>query len=187
VLTDIELHWPAGIEPLYAPANIGDLYAGEPIVVTARLSSAAKGLLTISGRTNGAWTRQIPLGGIQPRTGVASLWARNRIGDLMDERASGATEESIRSNVLPLALQYQLVSNYTSLVAVDRTPARPDGEPLASRRIPNTKPDGLDWPAEGMPSTATPAELNFTIGALLLLAALGWQLRERCRRPRQPE
>ncbi len=118
---------------------------------------------------------------MQPRTGVASLWARNRIGDLMDSRASGATDESIRESVLPLALQYQLVSNYTSLVAVDRTPARPEGESLRSQRIPNTKPNGLDWPAEGVPSTATSAQLNFTIGALLLLIALGWQLRARRR------
>jgi Ca-activated chloride channel family protein len=104
----------------------------------------------------------------------------------MDARASGATEEAIRSNVLPLALQYQLVSNYTSLVAVDRTPARPDGEPLSSRRLPNTKPNGLDWPAEGMPSTATPAELNFAIGALFLLAALGWHLRTLRLQQRRP-
>lgn len=187
VLTDIELRWPAGVEPQYTPASIGDLYAGEPIVVTARLPSAAKGMLTISGRTGGAWTRQISLGGMQPRTGVASLWARNRIGDLMDSRANGATEEQIRSSVLSLALQYQLVSNYTSLVAVDRTPARPDGEPLNTRRVPNTKPKGLDWPAEGMPSTATPAELNLAIGALLLLAALGWQLRERRLQRRRPQ
>ncbi|GFE84953.1 marine proteobacterial sortase target protein [Steroidobacter agaridevorans] len=187
VLTDIELNWPAGVVPEYAPASIGDLYAGEPIVVTARLQSPAKGTLSISGRTNGTWTRQISLNGMQPRTGVASLWARNRIGDLMDSRANGATDDSIRGSVLPLALQYQLVSNYTSLVAVDRTPARPDGESLHSRRIPNTKPNGLDWPAEGVPSTATPAQLNFAIGALLLLAALGWQLRERRLQRRQPQ
>ena len=179
VLTDIELSWPAGVVPEYAPASIGDLYAGEPIVVAARLQSSAKGMLSISGRTNGAWTRQIALAGMQPRTGVASLWARNRIGDLMDTRASGTTEDSIRASVLPLALQYQLVSNYTSLVAVDRTPARPDGEELRSRRISNTKPNGLDWPAEGIPSTATSAQLNFAIGALLLIAALGWQFRAR--------
>ena len=178
-LTDIELSWPAGVVPEYSPASIGDLYMGEPIVVTARLQSPAKGMLSISGRTGGAWTRQISLAGMQPRTGVASLWARNRIGDLMDSRASGATDDSIRESVLPLALQYQLVSNYTSLVAVDRTPARPDGESLRSQRIPNTKPHGLDWPAEGVPSTATPAQLNFTIGALLLLVALGWHLRAR--------
>ena len=179
VLTDIELIWPQGVEPQYARASIGDLYAGEPIVVTARVQSPVKGMLNVSGRTSGPWTRQISLDDPQPRTGVASLWARNRIGDLMDSRSSGATEDSIRQSVLPLALQYQLVSNYTSLVAVDRTPARADGESLHSRRIPNTKPNGLDWPTEGMPSTATPAQLNFAIGALLLFAALGWQLRER--------
>jgi Ca-activated chloride channel family protein len=186
VLTDIELIWPEGVQPQYAPATIGDLYAGEPIVVSARLQSPVKGTLNISGRTSGAWTRQISLDDTQPRTGVAALWARNRIGDLMDSRSSGALEDSIRNSVLPLALHYQLVSNYTSLVAVDRTPARPDGESLHSQRVPNTKPNGLDWPAEGIPSTATPAQLNFAIGILLLLAALGWQLRERRLQRSQP-
>ncbi len=186
VLTNIELNWPDGVQPQYAPASIGDLYAGELIVVTARLQSSVKGMLSISGRTNGVWTRQISLDGTQPRTSVASLWARYRIGDLMDSRSNGATEDSIRSSVLPLALQYQLVSNYTSLVAVDRTPARPDGESLHSRRVPNTKPNGLDWHAEGIPSTATPAQLNFAIGVLLLLVALGWQLRERSLQRSQP-
>lgn len=179
VLTDIEIAWPEGVQPQYAPESIGDLYAGEPIVVTARVSSPLKGALSINGRTAGAWTRQISLDDAQPRAGIASLWARNRIGDLMDSRANGVAEDSIRQSVLPLALQYQLVSNYTSLIAVDRTPARPPGDALHAQRVPNPKPDGLDWPAEGTPSTATPAQLNFAVGALLLLLAAGWRLRER--------
>lgn len=178
VLTDIELTWPDGVQPVVAPSRIADLYAGEPIVVTARLQSALHGVLSISGHRDGVWTRQITLESAPPRTGVASLWARFRIGELMDTRADGATADEIRERVLPLALQYQLVSNYTSLVAVDRTPARPEGEPLHSQRVPNTKPHGLDWPVQATPATATPAQLNFAIGLLLLLVALGWQWRE---------
>ncbi|HEX7114715.1 MAG TPA: marine proteobacterial sortase target protein [Steroidobacter sp.] len=128
VLTDIELHWPHGLSPDYAPASIGDLYAGEPIVVTARFDEKARGTLTLSGKASGAWTRQITLDSMESRPGIATLWARNRISDLMDLRASGMQETEIRAKVLPLALQYRLVSNYTSLVAVDRTPARPKGQ-----------------------------------------------------------
>jgi Ca-activated chloride channel family protein len=179
VLTDIELHWPQGVHPEYAPEQVGDLYIGEPVVISARLPQVPKGILGISGRTRGAWTRQISLDTGEARNGVATLWARNRISNLMDSRANGATDDAIRAQVLPVALQYQLVSNYTSLVAVDRTPARTDGDPLHTRRIDSTKPHGLDWPATSYPSTATPAQLQMMIGMLLLLAAVALLLNGR--------
>lgn len=168
-LTDIELHWPPGVTPEYAPARIADLYSGEPVVVTARVQGAVGGILGISGRSSGAWLRQLSLGQGDERSGVATLWARNRVSDLMDQRAAGMDETAIRSQVLPLALRYQLVTQYTSLIAVDHTPARPDGEKLESGRVANTKPQGSTWPTPGYPQTATPADLQIIIGTLLLL------------------
>lgn len=172
VLTDLELHWPAGTTVEHAPAQMTDLYAGEPVVIAARLQGEARGILTVSGRSDGVWTRQISLGTVAARPGVATLWARQRIADLMDSRADGVSSEIIRNQVLPLALEYQLVSNYTSLVAVDRTPARPEGTPLDARRVANTTPHGLNWPDAGYPSTATPAGWQLALGALLLLLTL---------------
>jgi Ca-activated chloride channel homolog len=81
------------------------------------------------------------------------------------------TDDVIRSQVLPLALEYQIVSKYTSLVAIDKTPVRRPDESLHSSRIENTKPHGQNWQASGMPATATPAELQLWIGVLSLLAA----------------
>jgi Ca-activated chloride channel family protein len=182
VLTDIELRWPPGLSPDYAPANVGDLYAGEPIVISARFDGKVRGTLTLSGKASGWWTRQLSLDSMESRPGSATLWARHRISDLMDLRASGMQETEIRARVLPLALRYQLVSSYTSLVAVDRTPARANGEGLETRRIANTKPHGLDWPATGYPRTATSASLHTLIGMMFLLATLVLLRLEKSRR-----
>jgi Ca-activated chloride channel homolog len=117
------------------------------------------------------WGRQISLQAAESRTGVATLWARNRIESIVNQQAQGVADDDIRSQVLPLALDYQIVSKYTSLVAIDKTPARKPGESLHSSRVESTKPHGQNWEASGMPTTATPAELQLWIGALLLLAA----------------
>jgi Ca-activated chloride channel homolog len=171
VLTDITLYWPDGVTPEYAPASIGDLYADEPLLITARLPQETGGILNITGRSVRVWGRQIPLHAAESRTGVATLWARNRIEDIVNQQAQGVADDVIRSQVLPLALQYQVVSKYTSLVAIDKTPVRKPGESLHNARIENTKPQGQNWEASGMPTTATPAELQLWIGALSLLAA----------------
>jgi Ca-activated chloride channel family protein len=113
--------------------------------------------------------------------GVATLWARNRISDLMDTQVNGVDDAAIRDQVLPLALQYRLVTKYTSLVAVDRTPVRPQNEALDSQRIANTKPQGSAWPTPGYPKTATPAELQMLLGVLSLLLALAIARRRRVR------
>lgn len=174
VLTDIELYWPEGVTPEYAPASIGDLYADEPVVITARLPQAARGLLNITGRTGRTWGRQFSLDTAQSRAGVATLWARNRIEDIVNQQAQGVSDDTIRAQVLPLALEYQIVSKYTSLIAIDKTPARPSGESIHKARVENTKPHGQNWQASGMPATATPADIQLLIGALSLLAAVAF-------------
>lgn len=175
VLTNIQLHWPVDARPKDALGSIADLYAGQPIIVTARLDGRAIGVLGISGQASSPWLRQLSLADAAPRTGVATLWARNHISDLMDLRSAGVTDVELRGRVLPVALQYGLVSNYTSLVAIDRTPARPEGDALQSQRIASTTPHGVDW-GPSYPSTATPATIQLLVGALLLLLGAVWYL-----------
>jgi Ca-activated chloride channel homolog len=181
VLTGIELQWPNGIVPEYAPAQLRDLYADEPIVVSARLQGKVEGVLTITGRASHIWTRQISLKPVEPRAGlatpgVAMLWARNRVADLMNLQAQRVADNDIRTQVLPLALEYQLVTKYTSLVAIDKTPVRRPDESLGTTRIESTKPHGQNWEASGIPKTATPAELQLLIGMFAMLSALGLHL-----------
>ncbi len=62
------------------------------------------------------------------------------------------------------------MSPYTSLVAVDKTPARSAAAALERRNIDNTMPAGAQWQA-AFPQTATPGPLLRWLGAIALLAA----------------
>ena len=53
-------------------------------------------------------------------------------------------KEKLISNILTLALDFQLISSQTSLVAVDVTPSCNLGEHLNSRQIANNLPKGWD-------------------------------------------
>jgi Ca-activated chloride channel family protein len=173
-LTDVELGWPEGLSAELALASVPDVYHGEPVIVSARLVGPVKGLLSFTGRSgSGYWLRQVPLSIATANAGVASLWARGRIDDLLDERRSGADPEIIRRAVLALALAHKLVSPYTSLVAVDRTPVRPAGLSSGSTAVPHLAPAGSAWSGDtvGYPATATAAPLHVAIGVLLLFLA----------------
>jgi Ca-activated chloride channel family protein len=174
-LTDVELRWPAGLSAELALSSVPDVYYGEPVILTARLVGPVKGLLSLTGRSDsGYWLRQVPLSIATPYPGVASLWARSRIDDLLDERRAGGDPEIIRRDVLALALAHRLVSPYTSLVAVDRTPVRPAGVSSGNAPVPHVAPAGSAWSgaAVGYPATATPAPLHAAYGAALLMLAL---------------
>jgi Ca-activated chloride channel family protein len=104
---------------------------------------------------------------------VAALWARARIADLLDNERRGADPTETRAAIVETALAHHLVSKHTSLVAIDKTPARPGGDPLMHEQVPNLIPHGQSGAALfGFPATASDApRLRFT-GTIALLAAL---------------
>ena len=173
-LTDIAIVWPNG-GPGGAdawPRLVPDLYAGEPVVVTAQFpAGTVQGNVLISGRRAGAdWQALMPISGGAPEAGVPVLWARAKIDALMDAGRQGAPEPDIRNAVLDIALTHHLVSKYTSLVAVDVTPTRPAGADSHKSELPGNVPEGLTG-FDTLPRTATPAALAIVIGLFLLLAA----------------
>ena len=56
-----------------------------------------------------------------------------------------ATPEDADKTILALALEHQLVTRLTSLVAVDKTPSRPEGETLKLADLPLNLPAGWDF------------------------------------------
>lgn len=182
-LTDIDVAWPAGADVW--PRVIPDLYAGEPVVVTAQFNASAlapdggSGHVAVTGRRlDSAWSALVPATDARTASGIGVLWARARIDALMDAGRRGAAQEDIRAAVLDVALTHHLVSRYTSLVAVDVTPVRAAGIDLRSSAVPGNIPDGLTG-FDALPPTATPATLLLLGGALALLlaATLAWRLR----------
>jgi len=155
---------------------VPDLYAGEPVIVKARLNRkpGRRDELRISGRSmTGRWSADIRLDTKTQSAGVAALWARGRIADLEQLGRRGADPAETRAAIVETALRYRLVSRHTSLVAVDKTPARPAAESLDSQQVPNLLPHGQNMQAiTGVAPTGTSASLHRSIGGLLLMFAL---------------
>ncbi|MCK5325887.1 MAG: marine proteobacterial sortase target protein [Woeseiaceae bacterium] len=175
-VTNINVTWPGGAVIELYPNIVPDLYLGEPVTVKARASNGFQpgDEVSISGDSaGGAWTRQLSLLSKDDDPGIAALWARARIAALRDEERRGADAELIRKSIIDTALAHHLVSKYTSLVAVDKTPVRPAGDPLSKEQVPNLMPYGQSTNAIfGFPGTATNATLLQLRGLALILAAL---------------
>ncbi len=158
------------------PNVVPDLYLGEPVTVKARASGDVLpgAVVRITGNSvGGAWTSELALDSNVQSAGVGALWARARIADLLDQLRRGANKDETRAAAVETALAHHLVSKYTSLVAVDKTPVRPAGVDLKGERVANLMPYGQSGAAIfGFPATATNAERLMLTGLAALLAAL---------------
>lgn len=122
---------------------------------------------------SGGWAAELPVKAASGSPGVAALWARARIGELLDAERRQSEPDEIRTAIVETALTHHLVSKYTSLVAIDKTPVRPSNDPLISEQVPNLMPYGQSTNAIfGFPATATGAPLLRLTGLLSLLAAM---------------
>ena len=88
----------------------------------------------------------LPLANAAEGKGLSKLWARRKIDDAEVARTlRQATPEDADKTILALALEHQLVTRLTSLVAVDKTPSRPEGAPLKLTELPLNLPAGWDF------------------------------------------
>jgi Ca-activated chloride channel family protein len=182
VLTDFNFVWSAAgaaVPVSLAYESLPDLYAGEPLVIMARSAVAPTEVSVRARLANRPWTHGVSLQRGADATGLHVLWARQRVAAWLDARVDGIDEAVIRQRVVDLGLAHHLVTPYTSLVAVDKTPRRSAEAALRRHDLAVRLPAG--WSAQKvfgqLPMTATPAPLLALLGALAALAALGlwWQ------------
>ena len=174
-IVDIAIEWPSGVIVDSFPATVPDLYLGEPVVVKVEASGEFRpnDRVRVSGNSiSGAWSADLPVNSASVSKGVAALWARARIGELINLERRHADPDEIRAAIVETALRHHLVSKYTSLVAVDKTPVRPVDAALNSEAVPNLMPYGQSGAMLGFPPTATDGPLLRMTGLALLLAAL---------------
>lgn len=181
-LTDIEVTWPNAVE-VY-PERLPDLYRGEPVVLTARMNGELTRSVSVDaeGRVGPVpWNQRLNVVPGNSR-GIASIWARRKIESLLDRQLEGESAESIRQAVIDVALAYGILSPFTSLVAVDKTPMLTRNALLRREALGNLPPAGSDYGAirVGLPTTATDARAYQLIGIVLAALVLGllgiWRL-----------
>jgi len=128
------------------PAAIPDLYRDEPLVLASKLDKLT-GSVEIKGRIGDRpWSVTLPLASAAEGRGLSKLWARRKITDAEVARSlRQIAPDDADKTILALALEHQLVTRLTSLVAIDKTPSRPDGEPLKLTELPLNLPAGWDF------------------------------------------
>jgi Ca-activated chloride channel family protein len=182
VLKGVEIRWPEGVHAEAWPKRVPDLYAGEPLVVTAALDNL-QGDVRVTGQRDGeTWSAMIPLFRGESAAGLGSAWARAKVASLMDAIREGAVETEVRAQVVALASAHRLVTKYTSIVAVDRTPVRPAPDEVKTAPVPTLLPEGWEYNKVfgELPRGATDSRFAMLTGLMaLLLGAVLLALRRR--------
>src|SRR6266508_640740 len=150
LLTDIEIDW-AGlpVTDVY-PKRLPDLFSAKPLILTGRYTSAARGVIRLRGNLAGQnFVKEIPVELPESQTehdSLATLWARTRIDDLMSQDYAGIqnddSQPDVREAIIQLGLEYRLMTQFTSFVAVEEMTVTDGGQP---RRIdvPVEMPEGV--------------------------------------------
>jgi HEAT repeat protein/uncharacterized protein YegL len=166
-LTDVEINWGGlAVTDVY-PNPVPDLFSAQPLILFARYEGAGESVVTLRGKIDGGPYEEqvrITLSGWNPDNGsLASVWAREKIKYLMLERLGGRVA-SIEEEVTNLALEYNLMSQYTSFVAVDEVlPEGSDTTLPKTIAIPVPMPEGVSFTGVFGPPSRYPGD--FVTGA----------------------
>jgi Ca-activated chloride channel family protein len=168
-MTSIEIHSSDATAESW-PERVPDLYRGEPLVVAMRVRDPNARITLHGSIGTEPWTKELTLPAPGESESIARLWGREKIESLMDHFSDGSDPKGIEASVIGVALQHHLVSQYTSLVAIDQTPqglnATCVAEPIPVGNSPEADQAGT------LPQTATPAALLLLIGAVIAAAAI---------------
>jgi len=161
-ITDLHVEWNGLAVGSVTPAAIPDVYAGMPVVVAGVYTEPGRGSVTVTGKVAGHPVR-IPIDVTLPDRSddepVAALYARKRIDELED-LAGDTISHATESQITELGLQFHMVTQYTSFVAVDRTRVVAPGGTSHVVEQPALTPAGVNLaaavPSEGQVARSAP-------------------------------
>lgn len=152
VLTDIQLDFGGlDVEGVY-PQRIEDLFASKPVVVKGRYAKPGQGVITLKG-TNASGTYQRSLTVTLPAENpdnrvLASQWARAKVDELMLRDMTGLQQgqmgEELKKEITGLGLAYNLLTQFTSFVAVEEMRITEGGQ-ARTIRVPVEMPEGVSY------------------------------------------
>lgn len=150
LLTDISIDWNGMPVADVYPQRIPDVFSAKPVVLSGRFTGAAKGVIRLKGKSAGREVvKEIAVDFPERQTGndvLATLWARNRIDDLMAQDYQGIQQGNakadVKETITQLGLEYRLLTQFTSFVAVEEMTVTDGGVP---RRVdvPVEMPEGV--------------------------------------------
>jgi Ca-activated chloride channel family protein len=150
LLTDLSVEWNGlPVADVY-PKQIPDLFSAKPVILSGRYSAGGHGVIRLKGKMSGRdFVREIPVDFPESQTQhdvLDTLWARTRVDDLMSQdfngMQQGTMKPELKETITQLGLEYHLMTQFTSFVAVEEMIVTDGGRP---RRIdvPIEMPEGV--------------------------------------------
>ena len=174
VLTDIEVRFEGlDVYDLEPPAQ-PDLFAERPVIVFGKWKGEPKGEVTVSGKNGeGMYKSRIQFDSAVYKDGNGALnylWARTRIARISDFKTRKGNSEK-REEIVALGLKYNLLTPFTSFVAVDEIVKNPT---LGSKDVkqPLTLPQHVSNLAVGGGVNRVPEPGLLLLAAMLLFSMI---------------
>ncbi|WP_411881486.1 VIT and vWA domain-containing protein [Polaromonas sp. YR568] len=172
------------------PAQLPDVLGERPVVVFGKWRGPlnAGSQVVIEGHGAGGPYRNavpVPAAG-QDMAALRYLWARHRIAGLSDQESLEGGDAH-RQRITELGLQYNLLTQYTSFLAVDQVVRNTQPQDAAAVNQPSPLPQGVSDLAIGaeVPGTPEPATWGAVIVLLSVLALLARRERQQRRDRRE--
>jgi Ca-activated chloride channel family protein len=150
LLTDISVDWAGlSVADVY-PKRIPDLFSAKPVILSGRFTGTGRATIKLKGKMSGRdFVREIPVELPENETRhdvLATLWARTRIDDLMGQDLEGIqaghARPDVRETITQLGLEYRLMTQFTSFVAVEEMTITDGGQPRRVE-VPIEMPEGV--------------------------------------------
>jgi Ca-activated chloride channel family protein len=167
VLTDISIDWGEVDPKEITPEKIPDLFAGQSVRVMGRYQKPGTYTVNVRG-TSGTRDIAIPINVELPAEAsdgkaVELTWARRMIKEYMHTlttpnrlRKTELDDGQIEEIVTTMGLDYALVTQWTSFVAVSEKVVNPNPANAANGQVPEAQVDGVGKKAYGKRAPSTP-------------------------------
>lgn len=150
LLTDISLDFGNLQAADVYPKRINDLFSAKPVIVHGRFTNGGSGVIKLKGKSFGREVvREIPVNFPDSEANhdvLATLWARERIDDLMSQDYAGVQngnpKAEVKDTITNLGIEYRLMTQFTSFVAVEERIVTDGGQPRKIE-VPVEMPDGV--------------------------------------------
>ncbi|MDO7083331.1 marine proteobacterial sortase target protein [Pseudocolwellia sp. AS88] len=167
------------------PNKIPDLYSNEPLIIAFKTTDKPSSIQLFGDLANKGWQQEVELNAaktVDNNSGISSIWARAKIEDLLDGLVIGKPLEEVKSDVITTSLKHQVMSPYTSFIAVEKEILSADDkdkrkkellaqkEKQASKKLASQN----SLHAAVFPKTAVGWKLQFLLGLILLTLSLIW-------------
>lgn len=170
LLTDISVDWNGlSVSEVY-PQNHPDLFDAKPVYLTGRYNGAGQAVIKLKGKMRGQpWMREIPVNfpsNESKHDVLATLWARTKVEHLQTANPS----QEVKDEITNLGLNYRLMTQYTSFVAVEEKVVNKNGAPTRIE-VPVELPHGVSY--EGIFGDAREAQYAPAAPAQMMAQSVG--------------